>query len=184
MAWPKRLNGAGLCADRIFGTKATNRATEIDDKLSTKNVNQFTLGLGTMHHRVTAWVIACCAAPVLMVLSTVAVMLLSEGFSALLVAVFWQGLLGFLFLTLSLAVLSPVLLLPSEKTPLNSQSRTVVLVLAAITGLGLIVSLLAGSLALSILAGVLFDAAVYILALPRPNNTVERDGPQAARPSL
>ncbi len=44
MAWPKRLNGAGLCADRIFGAKATNRATEIDDKLSTKNVNQFTLG--------------------------------------------------------------------------------------------------------------------------------------------
>jgi len=119
-----------------------------------------------------------------MVLSTVAAMLLSEGFSALLVAVFWQGLLGFLLLTLSLAVFSPVLLLPSEKTPLYSQSRTVVMVLAASTGVGLIVSLLAGSLALSILFGVLLDAAVYILVLPRPNNTVERDGPQAARPSL
>ena len=118
-----------------------------------------------------------------MVLSTVAAMLLSEGFSALLVAVFWQGLLGFLLLTLSLAVFSPVLLLSSEKTPLSSQSRTVVMFLAASTGLGLIVSLLAGSLALSILSGVLLDAAVYILVLPKPNNTVERDGPQAARPS-
>jgi hypothetical protein len=44
MAWPKRLNGARLCPDMIFGAKAINGATQIDDKLSTNNVNQFTLG--------------------------------------------------------------------------------------------------------------------------------------------
>jgi hypothetical protein len=39
LARPERLNGAGLCADTIFGAKSINGATEIDDKLSTKHVN-------------------------------------------------------------------------------------------------------------------------------------------------
>jgi hypothetical protein len=44
--------------------------------------------------------------------------------------------------------------------------------------------LLIGPLGLSILLGASLDAVVFLLIVPRPNNTVERDEPQAARPSL
>ena len=137
-----------------------------------------------MHHRVTAWVLGSCAAPAAMIVSTVAGVLMKEGPAVLLVALFWQGLLGFLILTLSLAIFSPVLLLPLEQRALSDQSKTALTAFAVVIGIGFMVSVLIGPLVLSILLGAVFDAAVFVLILARPNNTVERDEPQAARPSL
>ena len=111
-------------------------------------------------------------------------MVMKEGAGALLIALFWQALLGFLLLTLSLAVLSPLLLVPLERRALSAQWKTALVTVALIAGVIFVVSLLIGALAVSILLGLLLNAIVMFFIVPRPNNTVERDEPQAARPSL
>jgi len=111
-------------------------------------------------------------------------MVWGAGISALVTAIFWQGLLAFLILTLSLVLFCPVLLMATERTPLYGWRKHNLMILAVVTGAGLVVALILGSTTTSLLFGVLFDGVIYVLSLPRPNNTVERDGPQAARPSL
>lgn len=137
-----------------------------------------------MHHRVTAWVWASCAAPAALMLSTVAAMVAKEGSSVLLPGLLWQGLVAFLLLALSLALFSPVLLLPLERKKLSSRSKAALTAAALIVGASFIWSLLIGPLGLSMLLGASLDAVVFLLIVPRPNTTVERDEPHAARPSL
>ena len=126
-----------------------------------------------MHHRVTAWVWGSCAAPAALLLSTVCVMLAKEGSSVLPAALFWQGLVAFLFLALSLALFSPALLLPLEHKALSPRSKTALAAVALIAGAAFIVSLFKGPVVLSIFLGILLDAAVFLWILPRPDKTVE-----------
>jgi hypothetical protein len=136
-----------------------------------------------MHHRVSAWVIASCAAPLVLLLGSATLELVNGGIEAMFYIMFWQGILAFLLLSLSLVLFSPVLLLPLERNQISLRSRRVLGILALLLGVAFAVSLLIGPQALSVLLGVLFDGAVYLLTLQRPNRTVERDEPQAARPS-
>ena len=126
-----------------------------------------------MHHRVTAWVWGSCAAPAALLLGTVPVMVAKEGLSVLPAALLWQGLVAFLFLALSLALFSPALLLPLERTALSARAKTGLAALALIAGASFIVSLFKGPVALSILLGILLDATVFLWILPRPAKTVE-----------
>jgi hypothetical protein len=96
---------------------------------------------------------------------------------------FWQGILAFLLLSLSLVLFSPILLLPLERNQISLRLRRVLGILALLFGVAFSVSLLIGPRAVSVLLGVLFDGVVYLLTLHRPNRTVERDEPRAARPS-
>ena len=137
-----------------------------------------------MHHRITAWVLGSCTAPAALIITTVTAMVMKEGAGALLIALFWQALLGFLLLTLSLAVLSPLLLVPLERRALSAQWKIALMTVTLIAVVSFVVSLLIGALAVSILLGLLLNAIVMFFIVPRPNNTVERDEPQAARPSL
>jgi hypothetical protein len=137
-----------------------------------------------MHYRVTAWVLASTIAPVTLLVITVIAMLIKEGRGVLLVALFWQTLLGFLLLTVSLVMLSPFLLWPLERRPLSGQWKTAFMVLTVVVGTAFAICLVMGPLELSIALGLLLNAVAFVLILPRPNNTVERDEPQAARPSL
>lgn len=133
-----------------------------------------------MHHRVTAWVWASCTAPAaLMLTSVVATVGEWPGLGVLLQGLVWLGVIAFLLLASSLVVFSPVLLLPLERRKLSSRWQAVLLAAALILGASFMGSLLIGPLRLSILLGALLDAAVFLLILQRPNNTVERDGPYA-----
>jgi hypothetical protein len=120
-----------------------------------------------MHHRVTAWVWGSCAAPAALILGTVPAIIAKQGLGALPTALFWQGLVAFLSLALSLAFFSPILLLPLERTALSSRLKAGLAALALIVGASFVASLLMGPLALSILLGVLLDAVVFLLILPR-----------------
>jgi hypothetical protein len=120
-----------------------------------------------MHHRVTAWIWGSCAAPAALILSTVPAMVAKEGLGALPTALFWQGLVAFLALALSLAFFSPILLLPLERRALSSRSKAVLAALVLIAGASFVASLLMGPFTLSILLGVVLDAVVFLLILPR-----------------
>ncbi|HJT61391.1 MAG TPA: hypothetical protein VJ797_06890 [Burkholderiales bacterium] len=120
-----------------------------------------------MHHRVTAWVWGSCAAPAALILATVPAIIAKAGLGALPMALVWQGLVAFLAFALSLAFFSPVLLLPLERRALSSRSKAVLGALALIAGASFVASLLVGPFALSILLGILLDAVVFLLILPR-----------------
>jgi hypothetical protein len=136
-----------------------------------------------MHHRVTAWVWASCAAPaVLMLTSAAAAVGGWPGFGVLLQVVVWRGVVAFLLLASSLVLFSPVLLLPLERRKLSSRWTTVVMAAAVIVGGSFTASLIIGPLHLSILLGALLDAAVFLLILQRLNNKIEGDGLPAPRP--
>jgi hypothetical protein len=126
-----------------------------------------------MHHRVIAWVWGSCAAPAALLFSTVPVMVAKEGLSVLPAALFWQGLVAFLFLALSLALFSPALLLPLERTALSPRSKTGLAAIVLIAGASFIASLFKGPVAFSILLGILLDSAVFLWILPRPPKTGE-----------
>jgi hypothetical protein len=100
-----------------------------------------------------------------------------------LVGLFWLALVAFLILASSLALFSPILLLPLERRKLSSRFKAALTAAALIIGASFTTSLLIGPLALSILLGALLDAVVFLLILQRPNNTVERVGPPGPRPS-
>lgn len=89
-----------------------------------------------MHYRVSAWVVASGAAPALMILTTVAPIVWRRDVSTLLTALFWQGLLGFLAFTLSLVLFCPLLLVPTERTPLYRWPKIALAVFAGVTGSG------------------------------------------------
>jgi phosphatidylserine synthase len=128
-----------------------------------------------MHHRVAAWVLASTIAPTALVVTTVIAALVKSGGDALLVALFWQSLLGFLLLTVSLVMLSPLLFWPLERRQLSQHGKITLIS----TGVGLaivfVVCLVTVPLEVSMAVGLLLNAAGYVLIVPRPNNTVERD---------
>jgi lysylphosphatidylglycerol synthetase-like protein (DUF2156 family) len=105
------------------------------------------------------------------------------GLGVLLQGLVWLGLIAFLLLASSLALFSPILLLPLERRKLSSRFKAALTAAAVIIGASFMTSLLIGPLALSILLGALLDAVVFLLILQRPNYTVERGGPPAPRPS-
>jgi len=90
----------------------------------------------------------------------------------LLIALFWQVLAGFLLVTLSLAVLSPLLLLPMERRALSAQWRAILMIAALIAGVGFVMALTLGDLVASILPGLLLNAVVMVFIVPRPPHTV------------
>jgi hypothetical protein len=100
-------------------------------------------------------------------------MLAKEGFSVLPAALLWQGLVAFLLLALSLALFSPALLLPLERTALSARAKAGLAALALIAGVSFIVSLFKGPVALSLLLGILLDAAVFLWILPGPPKAME-----------
>ena len=134
-----------------------------------------------MHLRVKAWVLASCAAPAALVLATVAGMVFKQGLGVLLTALSWQVLIGFIFLTLSMAAFSPVLLLPLERKTLPTRATTTLTALALIVGIGFMASALVGPLALSIALGLLLDALVFFLIVTGPHRTGVPDHRQASR---
>jgi len=135
-----------------------------------------------MHRRVTAWVWASCAAPAALIVCMVTAGIAKQGHVQL-VGLFWLALVAFLILASSLALFSPILLLPLERRKLSSRFKAALTAAALIIGASFTTSLLIGPLALSILLGALLDAVVFLLILQRPNNTVERVGPPGPRPS-
>jgi hypothetical protein len=137
-----------------------------------------------MHRRVTAWVWASCAAPAALMLTSAAATVGEwPGLGVLLQGLVWLGLIAFLLLASSLALFSPILLLPLERRKLSSRFKAALTAAAVIIGPSFMTSLLIGPLPLSILLGVLLDAVVFLLILQRPNYTVERGGPPPPRPS-
>ena len=81
----------------------------------------------------------------------------------------WLGVIAFLLLASSLALFSPVLLLPLERTRLSSRWKAVLMAAALILGASFMGSLLIGPLRLSILLGLLLDAVVFLLILQSNN---------------
>jgi hypothetical protein len=133
-----------------------------------------------MHHRVTAWVWASCAAPAaLMLTSAVATVAGWPGFGVLLQGLVWLGVIAFLLLASSLVVFSPVLLLPLERRKLSSRWQAFLLAAALILAASFMGSLLIGPLRLSILLGALLDAAVFVLILQSPNNAAGAPRPSS-----
>jgi hypothetical protein len=126
-----------------------------------------------MHHRVTAWIWGSCAAPAALLLSALVAMVATGGPGPRFVAFVWLGVIAFLILSLSLALFSPVLLLPLERRVLSPRAKTGLAALALLAGASFMASLLAGPVALSVLLGIVLDAAVFLWILPRPGNTVQ-----------
>jgi hypothetical protein len=104
-----------------------------------------------------------------LLISTLTVLVAKQGFSVLPLALVWQGLVAFLFLALSLALFSPALLLPLERRALSARSKTGLAALALIAGASFIMSLFNGPIALSILLGILLDAAVFLWIVFTPD---------------
>ena len=136
-----------------------------------------------MHQRVTAWILGSCTAPAVFICTATTSIVMREGLGALLMALLWQVLLAFLLVTLSLALLSPLLLLPMERRALSAQWRTILMIAALIAAVGFVMALTIGGLVAAILLGLLLNAVVMLLIVPRPAHSIERSEPQAARPS-
>jgi len=137
-----------------------------------------------MHRRVTAWIQASLVAPTVWVAATALVVLLSNGAEKLVLALLWQSLLAFLILTISMALLSPLLLLPLERRRLSFGWKAALTILAICFAGAAVAYGAMGRLGLLIAFGLMLNTAAYVLLVARPGSTLEPDERQAARPSL
>src|SRR5688500_14233696 len=137
-----------------------------------------------MHRRVTAWIQASLVAPIVWVAATALVVLLKNGAERLVLALLWQSLLAFLILTISMALLSPLLLLPLERRRLSFGWKAALTILAICFAGAAVAYGAMGRLELLIAFGLMLNTAAYVLLVARPDSTLEPDERQAARPSL
>jgi ABC-type protease/lipase transport system fused ATPase/permease subunit len=121
-----------------------------------------------MHPRVSAWALASCAAPALVVASMVPTTAAKEGLGALVTSLFWYSLLAFEGLILSLALLSPLLLLPLERRVLSSAPRSALMALTLVVAVAFMAALIAGWLGTAVLLGLALNAIVFLLIVHRP----------------
>jgi hypothetical protein len=119
-----------------------------------------------------------------LVATTVIAGLLRGDIHALFMMVFWQAILAFLLLALSMVILSPVLFWAIERRRFSQKWRATLIGVAIALGVAFIVCVVAGALELSMAVGMLLNGVTYLVVAARPNTTVERDGPEATRPSL
>lgn len=121
-----------------------------------------------MHPRVSAWALASCAAPALAAAILIPTTLAKEGPGALLMALFWHGLLAFELLMVSLALLSPLLLLPLERRVLGLQMRAALMALTLVLAMTFVAALLVGWMGTAVLLALALNAAVFLLVVHKP----------------
>jgi len=123
-----------------------------------------------MHPRVSAWALASCAAPALAAAALIPATVAKEGASGWLTALFWHGLLAFELLIVSLALLSPLLLLPLERRLLAPALRAALMALTLALAMGFMAALLVGWVGSAALLGLALNASVFLLIVHRPAN--------------
>lgn len=121
-----------------------------------------------MHPRVSAWALASCAAPALAATILIPTTLAKEGPGALLMAFFWHGLLAFELLVVSLALLSPLLLLPLERRVLAFQVRAALMALTLVLAVTFVAALLVGWMGTAVLLALAVNASVFLLIVHQP----------------
>jgi hypothetical protein len=102
-------------------------------------------------------------APIVWVAATAVVALVSNGGEKLAPALLWQSLLAFLLLTISMALLSPLLLLPLERKRLSFAWKAALTTLAICFAGAAVAFGAMGRLELLFALGLMLNALAYVL---------------------